>query len=71
MTVTNNPTVPIPPPHDGTFGDGTFHGDTAREAEAAIIRDDDGNPVLDPDVNDDFVDSAEADRLAAGAAEED
>jgi len=31
----------------------------------------DGERVLDPDANDDLVDSAEADRVAAGADEDD
>jgi len=73
MTMTNTPIVPIPPlPGDNRGHDrDDAAADSTLETEAAIVRDDDGNPVLDPDVNDDLVDSADADRLAAGAAEED
>jgi hypothetical protein len=46
---------PAVPPHDSD----AFHG------EDAPTKDVDGDTVLDPDANDDLVDSAEADRIAA------
>jgi len=53
--MTNNNFAPIPPlvPADDDL------------EQATIERDDE--VALDPDVNDDLVDSADADRLAAGA----
>jgi hypothetical protein len=55
----SNPIIPpVPPvPHDA-------------DADDVPTRDVDGERVLDPDVDDDLVDSAEADRVAAGADED-
>lgn len=59
--MTNNNFAPVPPlvPRDDD------------DLEQATIERDDDEVVLDPDVNDDLVDSADADRLAAGADPDD
>ena len=56
----SNPIIPpVPPiPHDD-------------EPAGVPTREVDGEPVLDTDVDDGLVDSAEADRVAAGADEDD
>ncbi|MGW9158335.1 MULTISPECIES: hypothetical protein [unclassified Microbacterium] len=55
----SNPIIPpVPPvPHDD-------------DAAGVPTRDLDGEQVLDPDADDALVDSAEADRIAAGADED-
>ncbi|MFJ6531115.1 hypothetical protein [Microbacterium sp. NPDC091662] len=55
----SNPIIPpVPPiPHDDDPG-------------AVPTREVDGERVLDPDVDDALIDSAEADRVAAGAEED-
>lgn len=46
-------------------------GDDDDAVEVAVPTvDDDGERVLDPDANDDLVDSARADRVAAGARDD-
>lgn len=50
--------APFPIPSDGA------------DAEESVTRDVDGGEVLDEDIDADRVDSAEADRLAAGATDE-
>ncbi|UWF76686.1 MULTISPECIES: hypothetical protein [Microbacterium] len=59
----SNPTppyLPVPgPDDDGLPGDGLPDDDIAT-------REVDGETVLDPDANDDLIDSAAADRVAAG-----
>ena len=55
--MTSNPTPPIvPDPLDSDLDEG-------------VVEREDGERVVDPDVNDDLVDSADADRLAAGDEE--
>lgn len=51
------PPEPVPPEHDSP----------AFDPDEIATRDVDGERVLDPDANDDLIDSAEADRIAAGA----
>lgn len=58
----SNPLVPPLPVPD--------RDDAAAEPDASMI-DDDGEQTLDPDVDDDLIDSAEADRLATGADDAD
>ena len=41
------------------------------DAEPPVTREVDGDAVLDEDIDDDRLNSAEADRLAAGATDED
>lgn len=55
----SNPIIPpVPPiPHDD-------------DPDGVPTRDVDGERVLDPDVDDALIDSAEADRIAAGADED-
>lgn len=60
----SSPTPPFVPSADDGDDD-----DLATDAVPTV--DDDGERVLDPDANDDLVDSARADRLAAGARDED
>jgi len=55
--MTNNPLPPLP------LGDDDHDADAVEADADAIIDDED---ILDPDVNDDLVNSAEADRRAAG-----
>jgi len=59
VSISNN--VPIVPPVPGLSDD---------VADAAVVEQD-GEKRLDPDVNPELVDSAEADRLAAEAADTD
>ncbi len=56
--MSNNPTVPLVPedPDD----------DLSSEAPVQEVN---GQEVLDPDADDDLIDSADADRLATGADE--
>ena len=56
----SNPAFPPVPPFSDDDG-----------AEGVPTKDVDGDRVLDPDVDDAQVDSAEADRVAAGADDED
>ncbi|MFC9984986.1 hypothetical protein ACFU0W_08800 [Microbacterium keratanolyticum] len=53
----SNPMVPPMPLPDGDDG------------IDATVTDEQGNERIDPDVNDDLIDSAEADRAAGGADE--
>lgn len=50
--------APFPIPSDGT------------EPEPPVVHDTDGDEILDEDIDADRIDSIEADRLAAGAPDE-
>lgn len=52
--MTNNPQMPLSPEDPDLEG-----------PDVPLMQDDDGDEKLDPDVDDDQVDSSEADRLAA------
>lgn len=57
--MTSNPTPPIVPGRADPFD---------RDPDEGVIEDEDRR-VLDPDIDDDLIDSAEADRIAAGGDE--
>jgi hypothetical protein len=50
--MTNNPQVPLSP-------------EDPEDSDVPVMQDDDGEEKLDPDLNEDLIDSSEADRLAA------
>jgi len=64
--MTNPPIPQLPLPDDDRVAD---DGVSEPAGEPAIV-DDEGERTIDPDVDGDRVDSAEADRLAAGAQPE-
>lgn len=61
-----NPQPPLVPP----TGDEPVEEPTTTDPDIVIDDEDDDGVRLDPDVNDDLVDSAEADRLATGAEDQ-
>jgi len=60
----SNPIPPIIPLPDDAENDEPFDDDL-------VTMEQDGESVLDPDIDDDLIDSAAADRLAVGDAEDD
>ncbi|CAH0190270.1 MULTISPECIES: hypothetical protein [unclassified Microbacterium] len=64
--MSNPPIPPLPFPDDDRVA---AEGVPEPGVDPATV-DDDGERTIDPDIDDDQVDSAEADRLAAGAEPE-
>lgn len=63
----SNQPIPAPMPLPGDHAHDGEHADAGLDATREV----DGKEVLDPDANDDLVDSATADVIASGADDRD